>query len=89
MIFNRLEYQTMFLFLEARKIHQQTHGQGVMNYAGAVRTPIQKASVSTQTDVSWVGAQPVTRKQRPTDYATGMPVPSVSRSVGTTNGWQT
>ena len=30
-----------------------------------IRAPIQNASVCTQTDVSWVGAQPVTRKQRP------------------------
>ena len=42
--------------------------------------------ISTQTDVSWVGAQPVTRKQRPAASVTvtSRPVPSVSRSVGTT-----
>ena len=40
--------------------------------------------ISTQTDVSWVGAQPVTRKQRPAVTVTSRPVPSVSRSVGTT-----
>ena len=36
-----------------------------MNYAGATKAPIQRTSICTQTDVSWVGAQPVTRKQRP------------------------
>ena len=42
--------------------------------------------ISTQTDVSWVGAQPVTRKQCPAASVTvtSRPVPSVSRSVGTT-----
>ena len=55
-----------------------------MNYAGAIRAPIQNASVSTQTDVSWVGAQPVTRKQRPAAPVNSRSVPSVSRSVGTT-----
>ena len=55
-----------------------------MNYAGATRAPIQCTSVCTQTDMSWVGAQPVTRKQRPAAAVTSRPVPSVSRSVGTT-----
>ena len=36
-----------------------------MNYAGTTKAPIQCTSVCTQTDVSWVGAQPVTQKQRP------------------------
>ena len=34
--------------------------------------------------MSWVGAQPDTRKQRPAAYVTSRQVPSVSRSVGTT-----
>ena len=51
---------------------------------GLRRAPIQNTSVCTQTDVSWVGAQPVTRKQRPAASVTSRPVPSVSRSVGTT-----
>ena len=58
-----------------------------MNYAGAIRAPIQNASVCTQTDVSWVGAQPVTRKHRPAAPVNSRSVPSVpsvSRSVGTT-----
>ena len=55
-----------------------------MNYAGTTKAPIQCTSVCTQTDVSWVGAQPVTQKQRPAVSVTIRPVPSVSRSVGTT-----
>ena len=55
-----------------------------MNYARAIRAPIQNASVCTQTDVSWVGAQPVTRKQRPAAPVNSRSVPSVSLSVGTT-----
>ena len=54
-----------------------------MSYAGAAKTPIQSTSVCTQTDVTWVGGQPVTRKQRPAASVTSRPVPSVSRSVGT------
>ena len=54
-----------------------------MSYAGAAKTQIQSTSVCTQTDVSWVGAQPVTRKQRPAASVTSRPFPSVSRSVGT------
>ena len=42
-------------FFETRKIHQQTHGQRVMNYAGSVTVPIQRTLICTQTDVSWVG----------------------------------
>ena len=57
----------------------------MIKYAGVVSAPIQKTSVCTQTDVSWIGAQPVTQKQPPTASATGRPVPSVSRSVRTTN----
>ena len=71
-------------FFEARKVYQQTHGQKVVNYAGAVSVPTQTASVCTQTDVSWVGPEPVTRRQRPAASVTNRPVPSVSRSVGTT-----
>ena len=44
----------------------------------AVMTPIQKASVFTQTDVAWVGAQSVTRRQSPTAFITRGTVPSVS-----------
>ena len=55
-----------------------------MSYAGAAKAPIQSTSVCIQTDVSWVGAQPVTRKQRPAASVTRWPIPSVSRSVGTT-----
>ena len=55
-----------------------------MNYAGATKAPIQCTSVCTQTDVSWVGVQPVTWKQRPAASVTSRPVPSISRSVVTT-----
>ena len=34
--------------------------------------------------VSWVGPQPVTRRQRPAAPSTSRPLPSASRSVGTT-----
>ena len=68
-------------FFEARAIYQKTHGQRVMNYAGTTKAPAQCTSVCTQTDVSWVGPQPVTRKQRPAASVTIRPVPSVSRSV--------
>ena len=54
-----------------------------MSYAGAAKTPIQNTAVCTQTDVSWVGAQYVTRKQRAAASVTSRSVPSVSRSVGT------
>ena len=80
MTFKLLECQGIFFFFEARKVYQQTHGQRVMNYAVAIRAPIQSASVC----VSWVGAQPVTRKQRPASPVTSRPVLSVSRSLGTT-----
>ena len=56
----------------------------VMNYAGAIRATIQSASVCTQTDVSWVRAQPVARKQRPAAPVTSRPVLPVSRPVGPT-----
>ena len=69
-------------FFEAHAIYKKTHGQRVMNYAGTTKAPIQCTSVCTQTDMSWVGAQPVTRKQRAS--VTIRPVPSISRSVGTT-----
>ena len=71
-------------FFEARQVYQKTHGQRVMSYAGATKAPIQSSSVCTQTDVSWVGPQPVTRRQRPAAPSTSRPLPSVSRSVGTT-----
>ena len=70
-------------FFEGRMVYQKTHGQRVMSYAGAAKTPIQSISVCTQIDVSWDGAHPVTRKQRPAASVTNRPVPSVSRSVGT------
>ena len=44
MTFKILECQGIFIF-EARKIYQQTHGQRVINYAGAIRAPTQNASV--------------------------------------------
>ena len=71
-------------FFEARQVYQKTHGQRVKSYAGATKAPIQSSSVCTQTDVSWVGPQPVTRRQRPAAPSTSRPPPSVSRSVGTT-----
>ena len=71
-------------FFEARMIYKKTHGQRVMSYAGATKAPIQSSSVCTQTDVSWFGAQSVTRRQRPAASSTSRPLPSVSRSVGTT-----
>ena len=83
--FYRREYDSQSIrvsnnvsFFDDRKFFQQTHGQRVINYAGAVRAHIQKASVCTHTDVSWVGAQPDKRKQRPTVSGTSRPVPSVS-----------
>ena len=63
---------------------KKNHGQRVMNYAGATKSPIKRTSICTQTYVSWVGAQPVTRKQRPAASVTSRPLPSVSRSVDTT-----
>ena len=53
-------------------------------FSNRTKAPSQCTSVCTQTDVSWVGAQPVMRKQRPAASVTSRPVPSVSRSVGTT-----
>ena len=84
MTFNQSGCRDIFLFFEARQVYQKTHGQRVMSYAGATNAPIQSSSVCTQTDVSWVGAQPVTRRQRLAASSTSRPVPSVSRSVGTT-----
>ena len=69
-------------FFEARTIYQKTHGQRVMSYAGVAKAPIQRTCI--QTNISWVGAQPGARKQRPAASVTSRPVPSVSRSVGTT-----
>ena len=79
-----LEYHSMYLFLKLVQFIKKPHGQRVMNYAGTTKAPIQCTSVCTQTDVSWVGAQPVTRNQRPAASVTIRPVPSVSWSVGTT-----
>ena len=50
--------------------------------------PIQKASVCTQTYVSWVGSQPVKRNQHPTASVTSRPMSYISQSVGTTT-WVT
>ena len=69
-------------FFEAHTIYQKTHGQRVMSYAGVAKAPIQRTCI--QTNISWVGAQPGARKQRPAASVTSRPVPSVSRSVGTT-----
>ena len=71
-------------FFEARKIHQQTPGQRVMDFSGAVKAPTQSTSISTHTYVSCVGPYPVTWKQRPAVSVTNRPVTSVSRSLGTT-----
>ena len=56
-----------------------------MNYAGATNAPIQSTSVCTHTDKLWVGAQPVSQKKHPVASVTSMPVPSISRSLGTTS----
>ena len=48
-----------------------------MNYAAAVRFPIQSSSVCTEADVSWVGAQPITQKQHHTAPISSMTVQSV------------
>ena len=84
MIFSILEYHRMHLLLKLVQFIKKTHGQRVMNYARNTKAPIQCTSVCTQTDMSSVGAQPVARKQRPAASVTIRPVPSVSRSVGTT-----
>ena len=49
-----------------------------MNYAGATKAPIQSTSVCTQTDVSWVGAQPVSREQRPAASVTSSSVATIT-----------
>ena len=84
MAFNQSGCPEKFLFFEARQVYQKTHRQRVMSYAGATKAPIQSSSICTQTDVSWVGPQPVTRRQRPAAPSSSRPLPSVSRSVGTT-----
>ena len=56
----------------------------MISYAGATKTPIQSSSVCTQTNMSWVGSQPVTRRQRPAAPSASRPLPSISQSVGTT-----
>ena len=48
-------------FLKLVQFIKKNHGQRVMNYAGTTKAPIQCTAVCTQTDVSWVGAQPVTQ----------------------------
>ena len=64
-------------FFEARQVYQKTHGQRMMSYAGATKAPLQSSSVCTQTDVSQVGTQPVTHRQRLAAPSTSRPVPSV------------
>ena len=83
MTFSQSECRGIFHFFEARTMYQKTHGQKVMIYDGALKAQIQIASVCTQTDVSWVGPQSVTRKQHSAVSSTNMPVSSVSRSVCT------
>ena len=81
----RVRYSAYYVsFFKLVQFIYKTHGQRVMNYAGTTKALIQCTSACTQTDVSWVGAQPVTRKQPPAASVTIRPVPSVSRSVGTT-----
>ena len=36
-----------------------------MNFAGAVKDPIQNTLICTQTDVPWIRSEPVTWRQRP------------------------
>ena len=48
--------------------------------------PIQSLSVCTQTDVSWVGTQLVTRKQCHAASVISGPFPSFLRSVNITTG---
>ena len=43
MRFNILDYRRMFF--KARSIYKRTHGQRVMNYAGAAKAPIQRISL--------------------------------------------
>ena len=74
----------MYLFSKLVQFIKKTHGQRVMNYAGTTKALTQCTSVCTQTNVSWVGAQPVAWKQRPAASVTSRPVPSISRSVRTT-----
>ena len=83
LIFNISEYQKVYLFSKLVQFIK-IHGQRVMNYAGATKDPTQCTSVCTQTDVSVVGGQPATPKQRPAASVASWPVPSVSRPVGTT-----
>ena len=72
----------IYLF-ETRNICQDSWTE-VMTYAGATKAPIQSTSISTQTYMSRVGSLHVTRRQRPAASSASKPVPSVSRSVGTT-----
>ena len=64
------------MLFEEHTVYQKTHGQRVVSYAEAAKAPIQS--------MSWVGVQPAIRKQRPAASVTSRPIPSVSRSVGTT-----
>ena len=83
MVYNQLECPVIFHFFEARMIYKKTYGQRVMNYAGSTKAPFQRTLICTQTYVSWVGAQPVTLKQRLAASVTNRPLPSDSRSAGT------
>ena len=75
----------MYLFSNLVQFILKTHGQRVMNYAGATKAPPQCTSVPMYTERFVVGwAQPVKRKLRPAASVTSRPVLSVSRSVGTT-----
>ena len=52
-------------FFEARKIYQQTHGLGELNFSRAVRGPSHTPSVcfATQTDLTWNGSKLVKIEQ--------------------------
>ncbi len=68
-------------FFEARKVYEQTHGKKVMDYAAAAaNAPVQVASICVQTDVTWLGPNPITKKQA---TVPSKPVNAASRSVGT------
>ena len=66
------------IYFKARMVYQKTYRQRVMSYSGASKAPIQSTSGCTQTEVSWVGSQPVTRKQCPAVSSTSNPVSSPS-----------
>ena len=54
-----------------------------MNYAGAIKTPVQCTLICTQTGVSWILSEPVTWKLCPAASVIHRPIPSISRSMGT------